>query len=131
MSTYPSPEQIKEVLAGTQDQPVVMLNLLRFKVTADASHEGETGEQAHMRYGREMREFVESGGGRFIWAGHVDSQVIGEGGEGFHFVSLMEYPSRQAFLKLAGDPHIAQTIGKHRDAGLESQWLFAMTEARQ
>jgi len=31
-------------------------------------------------------------------------------------------------LKLAGDPQIAQTIGKHRDAGLESQWLFAMTE---
>ena len=131
MSTYPIPEQIKEFLAGAQDQPVVMLNLLRFKAKADASQEGESGEQAHMRYGREMRDFVESHGGRFIWAGHVDSQLIGEGGEGFQFMSLMEYPSRQAFLKLAGDPQIAQTIGKHRDAGLESQWLFAMTEAAQ
>lgn len=131
MSTYPTPEQIKEFLSGTRDQPVVMLNMLRFKTKAEASHEGESGEQAHMRYGREMRDFVESHGGRFIWAGHVDSQLIGEGGEGFQFVSHMEYPSRQGFLKLAGDPHIAQTIGKHQDAGLASQWLFAMTEAAQ
>ena len=131
MSTYPIPEQIKEFLSGTQDHPVVMLNLLRFKTRVDASHGGESGEQAHMRYGREMRDFVESHDGRFIWAGRVDSQLIGGGGEGFQFVSPMEYPSRQAFLKLACDPHIAQTIGKHRDAGLASQWLFAMTEAAQ
>jgi uncharacterized protein (DUF1330 family) len=116
-------------MSGPQDQPVVMLNILRFKDSAEGPPD-ESGEEALMRYARPMREFVESHGGRFIWAGHIDSQLIGEGGEGFHFVSLMEYPSRQAFLRLAGDPKIAQTIGKHRDAGLESQWLFAMTEER-
>jgi hypothetical protein len=84
-----------------------------------------------MRYAREMRKFVESRGGRFIRAGHVDSQVIGEGGEAFQFAALMEYPSRQVFLKLAGDPEIGRTIGKYREAGLESQWLFAMTEVNE
>ena len=64
MSTYPTPEQITEFQAGIWDKPVVMLNLLRFKDRADESHEGESGEQAHMRYGREMRDFVESHGGR-------------------------------------------------------------------
>jgi uncharacterized protein (DUF1330 family) len=128
MATRPTPEQIQRFLAGPPGQPVVMLNLLKFKGSADATHEGQTGEQAHMQYAREMRAFVESKGGRFIWAGGIDSQLIGEGGEGFQFAALMQYPSRQAFLKLAGDPQIARTIGRHRDAGLESQWLFAMTE---
>ncbi len=131
MSTRPTADQVKKFLAGPADQSVVMLNLLQFKSNADASHKGESGEQAHMQYAREMRKFVEAHGGRFIWAGHIDSQLIGEGGEDFRFAALMEYPSRAAFLKLAGDPKIAETIGKHRDAGLESQWLFAMTEVSQ
>jgi hypothetical protein len=84
-----------------------------------------------MRYAREMRKFVEAHGGRFIWAGHIDSQLIGEGGEAFQFAALMQYPSRRVFMELAGDPLVAATIGRHRDAGLESQWLFAMTEAER
>lgn len=129
MAIYPTPEQIKHLMEGPQDQPVVMLNLLRFKPRADASHEGDSGQQAYMRYAEEMREFVESKGGRFIWAGRVDSQVIGEeGDEQFHAVGLVEYPSRKAFLEIAGDPHVTDNIGKHRAAGLDSQWLIAMTE---
>lgn len=128
MAIYPTPEQIKELMTGPNDQPVVMLNLLRFKRKADASHEGDSGQQAYMRYGTEMRKFVESKGGRFIWAGRVDSFVIGETDEEFHVVALVEYPSRKDFLKIAGDPHVTDNIGKHREAGLESQWLVAMTE---
>jgi hypothetical protein len=75
-----------------------------------------------------MKEFVESHGGSFVLAADIDSQVIGEGGEGFQFVGIMRYPSRRAYVELAGDPEIARTIGRHREAGLESQWLFAMTE---
>jgi hypothetical protein len=127
VSKQPTPAQVQQFLAGPADQPVVMLNLLKFKHAAEGDGAGQTGEQAHMQYATRMREFVEANGGRFIWAGHIDSQLIGEGGEGFQFAALMQYPSRQAFLKLAGDPQIARTIGQHRDAGLESQWLFAMT----
>jgi uncharacterized protein (DUF1330 family) len=128
MAIYPRPEQIKQLMDGPQDRPVVMLNLLHFKPRADVSHEGDTGEEAYMRYAQEMRKFVESKGGRFIWAGRVDSQVIGEeGDEQFEAVGLVEYPSRKAFLEIAGDPHVTDNIGKHRAAGLESQWLIAMT----
>jgi hypothetical protein len=74
-----------------------------------------------------MRTFVESKGGRFIWVGRVDSQVIGEGGEGFHAVGLVEYPSRKAFLEIGGSQHVKE-IGEHRESGLESQWLLAATE---
>lgn len=128
MAIYPTKEQIEQLMAGPQDQPVVMINLLRFKPRADASEGDATGQEAYRRYAEQMRTFVESKGGRFIWTGRVDSQVIGEGGEEFHTVGLVEYPSRKAFLEIAGDPHVTEDIGKHREGGLESQWLLAATE---
>jgi hypothetical protein len=128
MATWPTPEQIETFLAGPPDRPVVMLNLLQFKPVAD---DGSTGRDAVMRYSRAMKEFVEAKGGSFVLAADIDSQVIGKGGEGFQFVGIMRYPSRQQYLELAGDPEVARTIGKHREAGLESQWLFAMTEVTE
>ena len=128
MAIYPTPEQMQKLMAGPPDQPVVMVNLLRFKPRADAADEGVSGQEAYMRYASKMREFVESKGGRFIWVGQVDSQVIGEDGEGFHTVGLVEYPSRKAFLEIASDPYVQNDIGAHREAGLESQWLLAATE---
>jgi len=126
MALYPTQEQIQTLMRGPADQPVVMVNLLTFKRTADAPDEGVSGEAAYRRYDEKMRAFVESKGGRFIWIGRVDSQVIGTGGEGFHMIGLVEYPSRQVFLAIAMDPHV-QEIGIHRAAGLDSQWLIATT----
>jgi uncharacterized protein (DUF1330 family) len=126
MAIYPTPEQIQGLLAGPADQPVVMLNLLRFKPRADAPDEGISGEEAYRRYAEPMQAFVASRGGRVLWIGRVDSQVIGTGGEGFHLIALVEYPSRQAFLAIATDPHV-EKMAVHRAAGLESQWLLAAT----
>ena len=126
MAIYPAPEQIQDLLAGPADRPVVMVNLLRFKPRADAPDEGLSGEEAYRRYADAMRSIVESRGGRFLWVGRVDSQVIGTGGEGFEMIGLVEYPSRQAFVAIATGPEV-QEIGVHRAAGLESQWLIAAT----
>ncbi len=126
MAIHPTSEQIETLLAGPAGQPVVMVNLLRFKPRADAPDEGLSGEEAYRRYAKAMRAFVESKGSRFLWVGRVDSQVIGAGGEGFHMIGLVEYPSREAFVAIATDPYV-QEIGVHRAAGLESQWLLAAT----
>ena len=123
MAIYPAPEQIQDLLTGPADRPVVMVNLLRFKPRADAPDEGVSGEEA---YRPSRHTIVESRGGRFLWVGRVDSQVIGTGGEGFQMIGLVEYPSRQVFLAIATDPEV-QEIGVHRAAGLESQWLIAAT----
>ena len=126
MAIYPTPEQIQTLLTGPPDRPVVMVNLLRFKPQADAPDEGLSGEAAYRRYADAMRAYIEAKGCRFLWIGRVDSQVIGTGGEGFHMIGLVEYPSRQAFLAIATDPHV-QAIGVDRAAGLDSQWLLATT----
>lgn len=128
MATWPTQEQLEAYLALPQDEPVVMLNMLTFKQQATGDHEGGSARDAVMEYSRAMRGFVEAHGGSFVLAADVDLQLIGEGGEHFDFVGIMRYPSRARFLELAGDPEIAATIGKHRDDGLESQWLLTMTE---
>jgi uncharacterized protein (DUF1330 family) len=127
MAIYPTPEQIQTLLAGPADQPVVMVNLLRFKPKADALDAGVSGEEAYRRYADKMREVVESSGGRFVWVGRVDSVVIGDANEHFDMVGLVEYPSRQKFLEIASSDRVRE-IGAHRAAGLKSQWLIATTE---
>ena len=128
MAIYPTKEQIEELMKGPVDQPVVMINLLRFKPRADASEGDASGQEVYGRYAEQMRKVVESGGGRVIWAGRVDSMVIGEEDPGFHVVALVEYPSRQKFLEIVGSDKVRE-IGEHRSAGLEMQWLLAATEA--
>jgi uncharacterized protein (DUF1330 family) len=130
IALYPTKEQIEALLASPSDRPVVMLNLLQFKPTATAPDEGISGEQAYERYANEMTRFVESRGGRIVWTGRVDSQVIGGGAEGFHMAALVEYPSRKAFVEIAMSPEVAK-IGAHRSAGLEGQWLLATTTTRE
>jgi len=127
MPIYPTPEQLQTLLAGPADQPVVMVNLLRFKRRADATPEdARSGEDAYMAYARRMREVVESHGGRFIWTGRVDSVVIGDDDAAFHVVGLVEYPSRKTFVEIATSDRVRE-IGGDRTAGLESQWLLATT----
>ena len=129
MAIYPNKEQIEELMNGPADQPVVMVNLLKFKERADKSEGDSSGQEAYGRYAEQMRKVVESQGGRFIWAGRVDSKVIGEDGDPeFDVVALVEYPSRQKFLEIVGSQKVRE-IGEHRSAGLEMQWLIATTQA--
>ena len=127
IAQMPEGEQIQRLMEGPEDTPVVMVNLLSFKESADGGNEGMTGQESYMRYGENMRKFVESKGGRFIWAGRVDSMVIGESDVDFQVVALVEYPNRKAFLEIASSAHVAE-IGQDRKKGLAGQWLIATTE---
>ena len=127
MPIYPTAEQIKSLLAGPQDSPVVMVNLLTFKPRADAPDAGLSGADAYQLYGSAMRKLIESQGARILFSGRVDSTVIGASDCGFHAVALVEYPSRKKFVEIAQSAEVAE-IGVHRAAGLESQWLIASTQ---
>lgn len=128
MSVYPTSDQIAAFVAAPDDGPVVMLNLLRFKPEADSPDEGVSGQEAYAAYGEKMIAFVESKGGRLIWSGRVEQQLIGTGGDQYDMVALVEYPSRREFIEISSEPYV-QEIGVHRAAGLESQWLIACCEA--
>ncbi|MEE2662656.1 MAG: DUF1330 domain-containing protein [Myxococcota bacterium] len=122
---YPSREQIETLLADTSDDPVVMINLLCFKGQSDGDDD-LLGSESYARYAAPMREIVEGQGGRFLWLGRVDSQVIGSGADGVDMVALVEYPSRKKFVEIATSDAVRE-IGSFREGGLAGQWLLAST----
>jgi uncharacterized protein (DUF1330 family) len=129
-AVYPKAEQFQALMGQNDGKPIVMLNLLKFKdkaVYADGRKTELTGQQAYMLYGQEMSPFVESNGGKFIWMGKVEALAIGIVGAGqadlWDVAALMQYPSAEAFVKIATHPKV-QEIGVHREAGLAGQLLI-------
>ena len=77
----PSPDNVQQFLAG-KPEPVVMVNLLKFKekaVYADGRKTDLSGAEAYRLYATKMRKLVEAAGGRFIFGGAVDSLLLGAG----------------------------------------------------
>jgi uncharacterized protein (DUF1330 family) len=129
IAKLPRKDQIETLLEGAMDTPVVMLNLLKFNERAEGEEEG-TGQESYSRYAEKMQQIVEGAGGRFLFIGSADSQVIGDSDVDWDAVALVEYPSRQAFLEIASSQQVAE-IGTSRSAGLAGQWLIACTEGAE
>ena len=128
-SINPSAEQFERFLKTVpEDRPIVMLNLLRYREQAEypAGFDAApcSGEEAYQRYGAVAAERVASVGGRIIWAGSADLTVIGPEHEKWDTVVLVEYPSRQAFAQMIGQPEY-QAAAPHRTAALADSRLIA------
>src|SRR5690554_7083369 len=75
----PSQEELRKVLQETpKDQPVVMLNLLRFRDQAAYKDDTEncSGRDAYKRYMDEAAECVRSVGAEVIWSGRSVGSLI-------------------------------------------------------
>ena len=129
-AVLPKGEQLQALLGLGGDKPISMVNLLKFRDRAEYDEPGEpemTGRQAYDRYARVMGPLVLAKGGRLRFSSRVDVLVIGEVGELWDAVAIMEYPSRAAFVAIATSPEV-QEIGRHRKAGLAGQLLIQCTE---
>jgi uncharacterized protein (DUF1330 family) len=127
---YPSRERIGELMGDTGTEPIVMLNLLRFRPRAeyaDGRKTELTGRQAYNIYAEAMRKVVEREGGKFLFAADVRSLVIGTVEHMWDVTALVQYPSAAAFARIASSPEVAE-IGVHRAAGLEGQLLIRVCE---
>jgi len=123
MAIAPNAEQFRELTSSADEGPVVMLNLLRFKPRAD-SGDGTTGEEAYRSYGDVAVAMIEERGGSVIWAGRADQILIGDPGEDWDQVLLVQYPSRAAFLDMVSQPSY-QEAHQHRESGLERTVVIA------
>jgi uncharacterized protein (DUF1330 family) len=122
-AVYPGAEQISEFFGGPEDGPFVMVNLLKFKATADypdGSDPQLTGAEAYARYGEAVTKLVEALGGQIRFAGSVTGLLLGEVEELWDAVALAEYPSLAAFQKMATSAEM-RAIEHHRTAGLAGQ----------
>lgn len=125
-AVYPKGEQLGTMVQKGSSGPIVMVNLLKFKDRAaykDGRADNSSGREAYDRYAAEMLPFVLAHGGRVIFVGPVKSLVIGEVEDMWDAVALVEYPSSEAFAKIAMSPDVAR-FGVHREAGLAGQLLI-------
>lgn len=106
--------EFKALAANKNQEPFVMLNLLKFKP--------EGGRKAYMRYVVESEPFVKGVGAEVIYFGKATEMVYGS--EDWDFVMLVRYPSRKAFLQMANDPGYLE-VHKYREDGLERAVLYA------
>lgn len=131
MTSHIHPERaVLEALAKLPgDEPVVMLNLLRFRqeavYPAGSAHGPCSGREAYARYGALALQHVRAVGGQPIWMGEPQLTVIGPSDETWDEVLLVQYPSPKAFLKMAMDPEYL-VCAEHRTAALADSRLVAM-----
>ena len=127
---YPDGARVMALMGDASGEPIVMLNLLRFKSKAvydDGRETSLTGLEAYQLYAGPMQKLVESQGGKFIFGGRIAGMVIGEVEQPWDICALVEYPSAAAFAKIATSPEVRE-IGVHRVAGLEGQLLIRVAQ---
>jgi uncharacterized protein (DUF1330 family) len=119
----PTPDQVEALTASGDADPIVMVNLLRFKERASAPDEGVSGAEAYARYAAAIPPFLEGVGGRLLAAASCVESIIGPAEAEWDAVALVEYPSRQAFLTMITDPEYL-AIHVHREAALADSRLI-------
>lgn len=128
----PNSEQLKSVLAEIpQDQPIVMLNLLKFRPFADYGDGASdcSGRDAYFqRYSVAAFQFVKQVGGELLWSGTAHGSIIAPPGESWDNILLVRYPSINAFMTMLKNPQYQQ-CAVHRTAALDDSRLIASTES--
>jgi uncharacterized protein (DUF1330 family) len=122
-AVYPAPEQAAAFFGGVEDGPFIMVNLLKFKETADYADGSDrhlTGREAYERYGVAVAKLITDLGGRIHYTGAVTGLMIGEVADLWDTVALVEYPSLAAFQAMATSAEM-RAIEHHRRAGLAGQ----------
>jgi len=110
------------------DEPVVMLNLLKYRETAESGYgvDGLTGRQAYTKYGEAFAELEPRFGGSVTWMGRAKHTVIG-GDEDWDIVILVSYPTRRQFIDMLSDPDY-KAIAPMRAAALEDSRIIESTQ---
>ncbi|MCC0076937.1 MAG: DUF1330 domain-containing protein [Rhodobacter sp.] len=109
-----------------RDEPVQMLNLVRFRAQA-AYEDGRaaTGRQAYAAYSRESGPIFAALGGRILWSGRPQLMLIGPEAEAWDVAFVAAYPSGQAFIDMIRDPAY-QKAALHRTAAVADSRLIRM-----
>ena len=122
-AVMPNDQQMAGFLEEGKDQPIYMVNLLKFKdkaVYPDKRETDLTGEEAYAIYGKEVRKHLEKVGGQPIFSGKVSRLMLGEVEDLWDVVAIAMYPNRKAMLDMLSDPEYIKSA-QHRVAGLEGQ----------
>lgn len=137
MSNYleASAEQGKSFYQDFQKKsPIVLLNLLKFKLHADYSGFKNlkpatklTGKEAYLLYMEKTRPLLKKLGSHIIYFGSSNDYLIGPVSEKWDAVLLVEHPSVAKFIEFSQSKDY-QMIAGHRAAALEDSRLLPSSE---
>lgn len=113
-----NPDAFKALSENPNPNPVVMLNLLKFKK--------EGGREAYFRYIKESGPFIQKVGAQVLYFGKARELLNGT--EDWDVVLLVQYPSRQAFLEMINHPDYLK-VHRFREEALERAVLYATDPA--
>ena len=133
MTTYerltPTDMQLSAFAQGP-NEPVVLVNLLRFRARAayPRDYEGPkadvSGDEAFRRYHDVARRCVAAQGGSIVWGAPALLTIVGPPNERWDEILVVSFPSRQAFLELQSDP-VYEAALVHWTAALAEARIFA------
>ena len=126
----PTEEQMKGFLEPGREGPIYMLNLLKFKETAEYADGRETdlsGAEAYAIYGQEVIQHLQRVGGAPMFSAGVERLMLGEVEELWDAAAIAMYPSRKAMLEMISSPEY-QASALHREAGLAGQLNIELVE---
>ena len=125
----PTRAQFDAFKALPRDQPIEMLNLVRYRDAAaypdghDCASLGLSGAQAYKRYGAESGPIFTRIGGRIVWSGKPALILTGPADEMWNTSFVARYPSASAFLEMVTDPAYRQAV-VHRQAAVLTSRLI-------
>ena len=124
----PNREQFERFKALPRDEPVMMLNLVRFHDQAEYP-DGEviSGREAYARYGAASSPVFAKVGGELVWRGQPKNVLIGPADEQWDTAFIARYPTASAFLAMVTDPVYREAV-KHRQAAVRTSRLIRMGE---
>lgn len=116
--------------------PIVMLNLLRFKETADFISCPElmpvspiSGRDCYKLYMKHTFSFLKEAGGELVFKGNANPYVIGPLDEEWDMILLVKHASKEEFLKFASNTEYLKIQG-YRTAALEDSRLIPIAEKK-
>lgn len=125
----PSRESFDAFKALRRDEPVEMLNLLRFRDRAvyPPNHfcaaEQLSGAEAYRRYSAESASVFTAVGGSIVWSAKPELVLIGPGDEHWDLAFVARYPTASAFLAMVKDDEYQRAV-VHRQAAVSTSRLI-------
>lgn len=131
----PTQESGRALMSRRIEGRVVMLNLLRFRKTADYSAAPHlapaapiSGAAAFKLYIEHTLPHLEKSGGEIVFLGKGGGFLIGPAGERWDLAALVRQNSVADFLAFASNQEYAAGLG-HRAAALEDSRLLPLVES--
>ncbi|MBN8680810.1 MAG: DUF1330 domain-containing protein [Chitinophagales bacterium] len=132
----PTQEAGRKFVMRQIEGSIIMLNLLRFRDTADYSDSPElmpkepiSGKQAYQLYIEHTLPFLTKSGGEILFMGEAQDFLIGPTTERWDLVLLVKQNSVNSFIAFESDKDYMKGIG-HRTAALSDSRLLPIIEKK-